>query len=451
MEPHASTSPAPDPGLPPVSPPTGRMFLRLFGVPALIVGGLVAALVLFSWVGKMLSGHGAGRSAGEFLRGLDDPNRDIRWRAAYDLAQQLPRDDRLAADADFALAVAGRLDRAREASAAAERTFAERLPKMTPEQAAGERKNLQPDRDYILFLGACQGSFLVPVGVPALEELARQDKGLERRALVEQRRLALWVLAKLGENLKRFDKLPPEQQQAILDRLEAAQRGEHASGARRTAEHLRRRRDGRPDALGLDRLFEQCAEADDPYVRDLTAFAMNFWSGTAAEDARMEKTLLRLAGDDGRGEAEMAGLLDEKPDEGGSLLGSLFKRDIPHTRTLVKRPGFQVQVNATIALARRGSPRVSLGMLQEMLDPPLLRERFVLQDRSTGQEQPDEAVVVNTLVNALKAAAELHRKRPEMDPSLLRPLIDRLAGDSNKAVQAEAVQTQIALDTPNKE
>jgi hypothetical protein len=265
---------------------------------------------------------------------------------------------------------------------------------------------------------------------------------------VEQRRLALWVLAKLGENLKRFDKLPPEQQQAILDRLEAAQRGEHASGARRTAEHLRRRRDGRPDALGLDRLFEQCAEADDPYVRDLTAFAMNFWSGTAAEDARMEKTLLRLAGDDGRGEAEMAGLLDEKPDEGGSLLGSLFKRDIPHTRTLVKRPGFQVQVNATIALARRGSPRVSLGMLQEMLDPPLLRERFVLQDRSTGQEQPNEAVVVNTLVNALKAAAELHRKRPEMDPSLLRPLIDRLAGDSNKAVQAEAVQTQLALDAP---
>jgi hypothetical protein len=59
--------------------------------------------------------------------------------------------------------------------------------------------------------------------------------------------------------------------------------------------------------------------------------------------------------------------------------------------------------------------------------------------------------VVGTLINTLKAAAELHRKRPEMDLSALRSAIDRLAGDSNKAVQAEAVQAQLALDAPNKE
>ena len=71
--------------------------------------------------------------------------------------------------------------------------------------------------------------------------------------------------------------------------------------------------------------------------------------------------------------------------------------------------------------------------------------------RKSGKEQPHEELVVGTLVNALKAVAELHRKRPEMDLSALRPRIDALAQDSNKAVQAEAVQAQLALDNPRKE
>jgi hypothetical protein len=435
MEFNGSTSPAPDPGLPPVSPPTGRMFLRLFGVPALIVGGLVAALILFGWVGRMVTGQGAGasHSADEFLRGLDDSNPEVRWKAASDLAQVLLRDDRLASDTPFALELAARLDRARLGSAANEQSYAERLPHLTPEEAARQGKSLEGDRNYILYLAACLGNFMVPAGVGPLEDLAGQETGLEPRALMDRRRQAVWVLANLGENLKRFDKLPPDKQQAVLDQLEIAQKGEHATRARQLADCLRRRLDGKPGALGVDRVLEKCADSANPSLREMAAFAMNFWSGTAAEDARMEKALLRLAHDDGRGEAELSEQLEANPEP---------------TRTIIKRPGFRVQVNASVALARRGSPKTPLGLLAEMLDETILRERFVLQDKKSGQEQPNEDMVVGTLVNALQAVPELHRKRPEMDLSALRPPIDRLAQNANKAVRIEAVQAQLALDAP---
>jgi hypothetical protein len=415
------------------------MFLRLFLVPALIVGGLVAALILVppfvGWVGRVLTGRGAAesRSPEQFLHSLDDANPDVRWQAASDLAQVLLRDDRLASDGPFALELAARLDRARTASAAAEQTYAERLPKLKPEDATRERKKLEADRNYILYLGACLGNFMVPAGVWELEDLAGQEKGLEPLALGERRRQAVWALANLGENLKRFDKLPPDRQQVVIDQLEAAKKGEQSSAARKLAEYLRRRLDGHPGALAVDKVLEKCADADDPSLREMAAFAMNFWTGTAAEDARMEKALLRLSHDDGRGEAELSRLLEENPSP---------------TRTVVKRPGFRVQVNATNALARRGSPQVRLGLLEVMLDEPLLRERFVIQDRKSGKEQPDEALVVTTVVSTLKAVDELHRKRPEMDLSGLRPLIDRLAQNPNKAVQAEAQRAQIALGVP---
>lgn len=438
MESPSSTRPAPDPGLPPVSPPTGRMFLRLFGVPALIVGGLVAALILvppfLSWVGRALTGQPAGesRSADEFLRGLDDANPEVRWKAANDLAQTLLRDDRLASDPSFALELAGRLDRARLGSAANEQSYAERKPHLTDEEAKRQGKSLEADRNYILYLAACLGNFMVPAGAGPLGELAGQEAGMEPRALADRRRQALWALANLGENLKRFDKLTPERQQAVLDQLETV-KGEHAARARLLADYLARRREGKLGALGVDRVLEKCADAEDPSLREMAAFAMNFWSGTATEDARLEKALLRLARDDGRGEKELTELLEENREP---------------TRAVIKRPGFRVQVNAAVALARRGSPQTPLGLLAEMLDENLLRERFVLEDRKSGKEQPNEEMVVGTLVNTLKAVAELHRKRPEMDLSALRLSIDRLAQDPNKAVQAEAKQALLALDTP---
>jgi hypothetical protein len=421
--------------LPPVVPPTGGMFLRLFGVPALIVGGLVAGVILlphgYNWLRGMLTGKGSEvRTAQEFLHRLDDPNNEVRWQAASDLAQVLLRDDRLAADGPFALELAGRLEGVRSLREGDEKAFADRAAALSPGEATRERTRLEPERNYILYLGACLGNCMVPVGVPVLNKLAEQEQGMEPRALAERRRQAVWALANLGENLKRFDKLPAERQDEVVADLEAAAQGEHGQWARDSAEYLQRRRQGKVSALGVDKVLEKCAQAEDPLLREMAAFAMNFWHGTAAEDDRMEKALVRLSYDNGRGEAELSQVLEENPEP---------------TRTVIKRPGYRVQVNATVALARRGSPQVRSGLLQEMLDPDVLRGTFVVQDRKSGREQADESLIASTLVNTLKAVAELHRLRPEMDLSALRPLVDRLAGDANKNIQAEAQRTQLAL------
>jgi hypothetical protein len=277
---------------------------------------------------------------------------------------------------------------------------------------------------------------MIPVGAPLLEQMAAQEGGLEPHALAARRRQALWALANLGENLKRFDKLTPDEQEAAKARLEEAGRsGGHGSRAGAALDYLKRRQEGHPDTLGVERVLVKCADADDPSIRELAAFAMNFWSGTAAEDSRMEQALVRLSHDSGRGEDDLARLEEENPES--------------ETRKLVKKPGFRVQANATVALARRGSPRVRLGLLQAMLDEDELRRTFVLQPKKGGPEQPDEAMVAGTVINALKAVRELHRRRPEMDISRLRPAVDKLAGSSNPAVQAEAVQTQLDLGQPH--
>ncbi len=440
-----SQRPSVDPGLPPVSPPTGRMFLGLFLKPALIVAGLVGVLVLFSWAGKFLGGRGwgSGRSPEQFLKGLDDPNRDVRWQVASDLAQVLRRDDHLASDPDFALALTARLQSVCKDTAAAEKRAAQQGTAFS----AREREDLEADRGYILYLGSCLANVMVPVGAPQLEELALQEKGPEPRALAQRRRQALWALANLGENLKRFDALPAEQQDALLARLDADRSGEQGTLADRSADYLRRRRSGHADALGMDRVLESCATSDDPALRFMAAFAANFWNGTATEDARIEKVLLRLANDDGRGEEELDRTLAENPGETTAMarfLGS--KPDGP--RPLTRPPGYLVRVNATVALARRGCPRVNLALLQEMLEPDQLRKHFLMQDRESGKEQPDEVLVASTLVTALKATTQLHQKRPEMDLAALRSRADKLAGDSNPDVQAQARTTLAALGSP---
>jgi hypothetical protein len=433
----SNLSARPDPGLPPVAPPTGGMFLRLFGVPALIVGGLVAGVILlphaYNWVRGVLTGRGGSeaRTAQEFLRRLDDTNKEVRWQAASDLAQVLLRDDRLAYDGPFALELARRLDQVRAASADEEKAFAGRVAGLSAAEATRERTRLEPDRNYILYLGACLGNFMLPVGVPVLNKLAEQDRGMDPQGLAERRRQAVWALANLGENLKRFDKLAPDRQAEIVAALQAAQEGEQEEWARTAADYLRQRQEGRAGALAVDKALEKCATAEDTLLREMAAFAMNFWSGTKDENDRMEKALVRLSYDDGRGETELAQALEENTKA--------------PTRTVIKRPGYRVQVNATVALARRGSPKVRVGLLREMLDADLLNGVFVVQDRKSGREQPDESLVASTLVNTLKAVAELHRLRPQTDLSALRPLIDRLAGDTNKNIQAEAQRTQLAL------
>ncbi len=429
----------PDPGLPTVTPPSGSMFIRLFGVPALIVGGLVLVLLVGQPLLNKASQWMLGRSWGgaspqQFLHDLDNTNQEVRWRAANDLAQVLLRDDDLASDSGFALQLTQRLRRVLDSSAPFEKAHAEHFAKLSPQEEASELKKLDPDRNYILLLTQCLGHFMVPVGAPVLEELAVQQSGLDPRALAARRRQALWALANLGENLKRFDKLSAEQQEAVKAQLETASgAGDQAKTAKAALDYLKRRQEDRPNAMGVDGVIEKCADAEDPSLRELAAFVANFWSGTAAENARIEKTLRRLCDDPGRGEDALAKLEEENAEQ--------------ETRKLVKKPGFRVQVNSAIALARQGW-KVRLTLLQTMLDEEELRSIFVVQSKKGGAEQPDQAAVVETMLNALKAVAELHRKNPQLDLSSLQPNIDKLAHNPNAAVQTEAGRVVLALSNP---
>jgi hypothetical protein len=412
------------PGLPPVEPPTGRLLAQLFLVPGLIVAGVVVLLLFFNW---LVSGP---RSPESYLKRLDDPNTEVRWRAAADLSQVLLRDDHLAGDPDLALALAVRLDEARTGSARAEAEFAERVGKLSPEDATRQRQRLEPERNYIQYLAACLGNFMMPTGAVLLQEMARTDHGLEPRLLAENRRRAVWALANLGQNLERFDRLPSVEQETLRARLAAAglpsnqAKWVHAAHAA-----LAGRAEGRQEAMGVDRTLEECAAADDPFLRELTALALNFWHGGADAEARMEKTLLRLSNDEGRGQ---------------ELLDQWAEDDPAETRPVTKIPGLNVRMNAMATLARRGSVKVRLGVLEEMLDEEALRGALVLRSKN-GSETPDEATILNTMLTALKAVGELHQRQPDLAMPRVRAAVDRLAAHPNVAIQAAAKQTQLVL------
>lgn len=414
------------PGLPAVAPPSGKFIVQLFLVPGLIVGVIVCFLLLFSWL------FGGARSPAAFLQKLDDPNTEVRWRAAADLAQNLKRDAQLASDAGFALDLADRLDRMREASAPAERALADRHAALKPAEAMAEARKLEPERNYLQYLCACLGNFRVPAGVPALRRLVEQESGMEPAALAARRRQAVWSLADLGQNLRQFDNAKLPDQDVVLaglDRL--AELPARAEAARAMAAELRARRSGRPSALGVDKALEKTATSDDPFLRELTALALNFWSGNEAETERMEATLVKLAHDAGTGEDQFEAGADWPVDE---------------PRSVLKSPGLRVRFNAITALARRGSSKVRIDQLEEMLDDERLRGLCVVR-RPDGNEQPDEAFVIQTQLAALRAIGELHKLRPALDVTRLRTAVDRLARDPQSPVVSAAQQTLQALDS----
>jgi hypothetical protein len=415
-------------GLPPVEPPSGKLLFRMFVTPALIVAGVV--LAVYIWLQGLNWFFGISYSPEEFLHKLDDPNPEVRWRAAHDLAQVLPRDPKLAANPRFALQLADRLQKAIDANRDSEQTLADRANRLSAEELTRERKKLEADRNYIEYLIACQGRFVVPPGVPLLKEIAAQDAGVEPVELAARRRMAVWALANLGEGLKRFDAMSAEEQEDVIYKLDKA--GDELGRpewSRAAVQYLRNRRDGRPDTFGVDRVMEKCANSDDSSLRYHAAFALNFWSGSEAENARIENMLVGLTNDDGHGDNPLAALYADDPNE---------------KQETTKRPGMNVRINAAIALARRGSTRTPVDLLADMLDPEVLGETFILK-QADGSEHPYEAKVVGTMIETLKAAAELHRLRPTMDLSSLRPAVDRLAAHDNKDLREQAEKTRAEL------
>src|SRR5262249_3950979 len=146
----------------------GKFIGQLFLVPGLIVGLLVLLLLFVGWLAGTFFGGltGAAHTPDQFLQRLDDPNPDVRWRAAEALAQVLLRDEELASNPKFSLDLA---DRLRNALKDNEETEAAQQQK--PEDQR-DRKTLEAQRDYILYLSACLGNMTVPAGAPSLKQMA---------------------------------------------------------------------------------------------------------------------------------------------------------------------------------------------------------------------------------------------------------------------------------------
>lgn len=311
------SNPAAPQGLPPVNPPSGRFILQLFLIPGLIVAVLV--MVMF-FGGMMLSSTS---TPDAYLAKLDNPNPDIRWRAAHELAQVLKRPEslELASNPDFAMEIALRLRKAWKDLEKAEGDAGLELAVTTKqirantalkpeekEQQADQAyiaafRKLRPQRDLVLFLINSLGDFTVPVGVPVLCEIAVTGSGAEPKGLALRRRRAVWALGNLGENYKRryqgID--PPEgvkalasfQKTAILQKLSKAAEGEdeRAKMAQYTVDVLQGKR-----PHNVDHWLALAAQTDDVFLREMVAMALNFWDGPL-----VEPTLLQLSRDTGLG------------------------------------------------------------------------------------------------------------------------------------------------------
>lgn len=290
-----SNAPDPAKGLPPVVAPSGRFIVQLFLVPALIVGGLLAVVVALTW----LSGAGRVGSRKDYLANLRSANPDIRWRTASDLAQSLKSDEKLAGDVDFGLELTDvyrqALDDLRRFEKEAAEPAAE-TPGDTAQKLTKARQKFLSQRSYVQYLGNCLGNLRTPVGEVALAGVARNPALSDEKSAAHLRRQAVWALAALGYNLHKAQQGPAEQKAAVLEQLDRAPIS--STDARRAADSLR----GKGRSAGIEALLES-AEADDPFLRKLTAYALAFWSGTPAEDRQIEDALLRLARDDGHGTA----------------------------------------------------------------------------------------------------------------------------------------------------
>jgi hypothetical protein len=306
-QPKSSTpAPAPDRGLPPVQPPSGRFIVQLFVVPGLLV--LLVVVVLMG-----LFHFKSGQSPDYFLRQLDSDNEDIRWRGAADLAQILKRPEsgslRWKADTHFALELAERLRLSLDELYRREKETGERIARLQQqEQAAGRSmsgaeidagwRKIAPLRNHVSFLAAALGDLHVPVGVPLLAEICTHEGSPDIKGNTMQRRKALWSLANLGANTRGFSSLPSEKQSDVLGALheEAAGSQARAAWARTALHYLEPGAAQTAGAVHVDEVLARCAQAEDRYLREQVALAFNFWDGPLAEP-----TLLRLARDDGHG------------------------------------------------------------------------------------------------------------------------------------------------------
>jgi hypothetical protein len=280
-----------------VTPPSGRFIAQLFLVPGMIV--LVAVLLLLAFRYLL----GGGYAADSFLRQLDSDNADIRWRGANDLAQVLKRPEsmHLRSDPAFALDLAERLQASWDDLILEEKRAREKVIQGSPgDKEIAWGKSLDAKRNLVTFLAAAMGDFVVPVGVPLLGELVSRNDSPDPKSIL-RRRQALSSLINLGKNVDGFSKLPASQQADILKLLlqESNSANSRAAWARNGIYYLDKSRLPAGTTEGIvevDQVLADVASDQDQFLRELVAFAYNFWDGP-----RAEPTLQKLARDRGYG------------------------------------------------------------------------------------------------------------------------------------------------------
>jgi hypothetical protein len=290
-----------DKGLPPVTPPSGRFIAQLFLVPGLIV--TVAVLFLYGWH----SLFGTPSTPEVILGKLDSTNDDVRWRGASDLAQVLERKEsvELRSNVKFALDLCERLRTALGELDSTEKVVADQLKALSEENQQKAWRRIDSKRNIVKFLTSALADFNVPVGAPLLCELATREDSPDIKGNVHIRRLAIFALGNMAENMKEFARLPGVQQQAVLGELhkQASVSSERSTWARTALYYLQANKEKTPQGVVLvDHALAKCARDQDREVRGYVAGVLRYWDGEL-----VEPTLLLLARDDGHGTlAELA-------------------------------------------------------------------------------------------------------------------------------------------------
>ena len=132
--------------------------------------------------------------------------------------------------------------------------------------------------------------------------MLKHDKAADINGNALQRRKALWSLMNMGENTKGFAKLPVEHRAEIVRTLknEASNTGTNRGGWALTALYYLDKSAvpslDSPAIPKVETALAACVDADDRFLRELTAMSFNFWDGEQAE-----AILLKLANDKGHG------------------------------------------------------------------------------------------------------------------------------------------------------
>jgi hypothetical protein len=361
-------------------------------------------------------------SGDKLLSQLDDPNLEVRWRAAENLAQVLPRDPTLSANTRFALGLTERLRRSLDENRISEKNRTEQVAE-SRKQSGPVPKALEEERVILWYLIRSVGKCQVPVGAGLLQKVALEEKGSDPETIFRRRFQAVLALGDLGSQLKKFRQIPAEQRDRILHDLKdentsAGDRGRWAADALSSLE-------GRKEVFPVGDTLCKIAFDQAPSLREAVCGALNYWDGPHVDD-----TLLALTKDEGKGEDPIAWEPDEQE----------YRRAYPdEVRTHNQR---NISYNAALALARRGSPLTAklTDMYREMLDENKQKELT----RSHGpQQSAAEAEAVKSILITLDALAQLRASGQPVPflPEALEPL----AKSENKSIRTAAKELQAKL------